>query len=181
MQLESEARLRGAVAALGTAWRFVREDAAAFEPVGGDIVRHGLERAGVEGGGDAVRAVRSAVECAPKMHRGDAAVGGDTRADPHQDRMAATMRVEDLLAAQRAFDRTAGEHRELADDDLVRERVGLAAEPAAMSGADHADSIHRQLEHLGQRAVHVMHDLGRRPERDLPVDIGSDRAVLLHG
>ena len=90
------------------------------------------------------------------------------------------MRVENLLARQRALDRPAGEHRELADDDLVRERIGLAAEAAPVRGADDANAVHRQLEHLGQRPMHVVHDLGRRPECHLTVHKSCNRAVLLH-
>ena len=90
------------------------------------------------------------------------------------------MRVEDLLARQRALHRPAGDHRQLAHDDLVGEGVCLAAEAAAVRGADDADPVHRQLEHLGERAVHVMHDLRRRPQCDLAVDVCRDGAVLFH-
>ena len=62
----------------------------------------------------------------------------------------------------------------------MRKRVGLAAEPAAVSCADDADSVHRHLEDFGQRAVDVMDDLRRRPESHLAVDVGCDGAVLLH-
>ena len=115
------------------------------------------------------------------MHRGDATFAVDSGANPHQDGMAPAVRVKDLLARQGAFDRPPGQHRELADDDLVRERVGLAAKAAAVRGPDHTNAVHRQLEHLGQRAMHVVDDLGRGPERHLAVHVSRDRAVLLHG
>ncbi len=90
------------------------------------------------------------------------------------------MRVEDLFTRERALHGPAGDHRQLADDDLVREGVGLAAETSAVCSADDADAVHRQLEHLGQRAVDVVHDLRRRPQRDLAADVSRDCAVLLH-
>ena len=62
--------------------------------------------------------------------------------------MSAAVRVKDLFAIECAFDRPAGEHRELGDDDLVRERVGLAAETATMCRADHPDPVHRELQYL---------------------------------
>src|SRR5207253_4394515 len=77
-------------------------------------------------------------------------------------------------------DRAARHHRELANDDLVREGVGLAAEAPAMRGADDAYAMHRELEHFAERAMHVVHDLRRRPQSDLAVDVGRDRALLLH-
>ena len=62
LDLEPEARLRRAVAALGSAGRLVGEGPAAAETVARDVVGDGLQRAGVEGRGDAVAAVRAAVE-----------------------------------------------------------------------------------------------------------------------
>src|SRR5207245_5003347 len=143
VQLEGEARLWRAVTALGTARRLVGEHPAALESVRGDVVGHGLQRASIEGRGDAIRPVRAAVERALEVHRGDVSVRRDARADPHQHRMAAAMSVEDLLASERALDRPSGQHRELADDDLVRERVGLAAKAAALRRADASYSVYR--------------------------------------
>src|SRR5207248_10541916 len=118
VQLQGEPRLRRAVAALGAAWRLVGEDPAALEAIGGDVVGDGLQRACIEGRGDTVRTVGSAVQRAPEVHRDDAAVARDARAHPHQYRVPAAMGVEHLLAGQRALDGPAGEHRELGDDDL---------------------------------------------------------------
>ena len=94
--------------------------------------------------------------------------------------MPAAVCIENLFAIESALDRPAGEHRELGDDDLVREGIGLSTEASAVCRSDHADPVHRQLEHLRQGAVHVMDDLGRRPERHLAVDKRRDSAVLLH-
>jgi len=64
----------------------------------------------------------------------------------------------------------------------VAEGVALASEPAAVGRRDHADAGGRELEHLGQGAVHVVWCLRRAPERQLavrrPVRHGR---VLLHG
>ncbi len=62
----------------------------------------------------------------------------------------------------------------------MRKRIGLAAETASMRRTDDPNSIHRHLEHLGQSSMHVVDDLRRRPQRHLAIDIGRDRAVLLH-
>ncbi len=91
------------------------------------------------------------------------------------------MGVEDLFAGERALDRPAGGHRQLGDHDLVREGIGLATEAATMDGAHHPDPVHRQFQHLGQRPVHVVHDLGRGPQRQAPVHPLRDGRVLLHG
>ena len=72
LALHGEARLRRAVAALGAARRLVREDAGALELVRGDLVRHRLERAGIERRRHAVGAVGAAVEPGAEVHAGDA-------------------------------------------------------------------------------------------------------------
>ena len=63
----------------------------------------------------------------------------------------------------------------------MRKGIGLAAKPTAVCGADDAYAVHRELEHLGQRTVDVMHDLRRRPQRHASVHERSHGAVLLHG
>src|SRR5207247_5575485 len=110
VQLEGEARLRSAVAALGTAWRLVREHAAALEAIRRYVIRDRLQRAGVKRGCDAVRAVRAAVERGAKVHGGDAAVFRHAGAHPHETGVASPVCVEDLLARERALDGAAGEH-----------------------------------------------------------------------
>ena len=91
------------------------------------------------------------------------------------------MAVEHLLAGETDLHRTACHHRELGDDDLVVERVTLAAEPTSVGAGDDADARGRQLQHLGDRAVHVVRRLGGAPQRELAVrrPIG-ERRVLLH-
>src|SRR5487761_24977 len=180
VQLERETGLRGAVASLGTARWLVGEDAAAFEAISRDVVGHRLKSACIKGRGDAVRAIGAPIEGGLEMHRRDVSVFRDACPHPHQHRVATSVRVEDLFAGQRAFDRTAGQHRQLADDDLVRERVGLATEPAAVRRADDADPAHRQLEHFREGPVHVVDHLRRGPQGDASIDEGGDRAVLLH-
>ena len=53
----------------------------------------------------------------------------------------------------------------------MTERIALAAKGAAVRRRDHADVRARQLEHLLELAVHVVGDLGRRPQRELPVAV----------
>ena len=181
VDLEGKAGLRRPVAALRAAGRLVREDAAALELVPGDPVGHGLERARVEGRGDAVGAVRPAVEPRPEVEGQDLAVLPDARSHPHEHRMAAPVRVEDLLARERGLHRPARDLGEPRDHHLVAEGVGLAAEPAAVRGRHDADVAHRHLEDLAEGPVDVVRRLGRGPERELPVrrPLG-DRRVLLH-
>ena len=180
LHLEGEARLRRAVAALGAARRLVGEDARAVEAVRRDLVGHGLERARVVRRGDAVGAVGAAVEQGLEVHRRDRAVLLDAGPHLHQHRVAAAVAVEDLLAREADLDGPAGDARELGDDDLVVEGVGLAAEAAAVGRRDDADLRGRHLEHLRERAVHVVRRLRRGPERQLSVgaEVG-DRRVLL--
>src|SRR6185436_10748998 len=80
LDLEPEPRLRRAVAALGPARRLVGERAAAAELVAVHLVRHRLERAGVERRRHAVAAVRAAVEQALDRVADDVAVAIDAGA-----------------------------------------------------------------------------------------------------
>ena len=180
LNLLAEAALRRAVAALRPARRLVREDAAAFEVVRRDVIRDGLQRAGVERAGDAVRAVRAAVEQRLHVHAGDRAVQLHAGLEPHQHRMAAAMAVEDLFARQADLHRAIEHESGLGDDHLVVERVALAAEAAAVGCRDHADVRGRHGQRLRERAVDVVRRLRARPEHELAVGIlRRDRRVLL--
>ena len=97
--------------------------------------------------------------------------------------MATAVTVEDLFASQSDLHWPTGQHRELRDYDLVRERVALPAEPAAVRRGDHADPRRRQLEDFGESAVHVVGRLGGAPQRQLAVRMGRPvrhRRMLLH-
>ena len=116
------------------------------------------------------------------MERGDGAVFLHAGLHPHQCRMPAPVAVEDLFAREADLDRAARHAREMGHDDLVIEGVRLAAEPAAVGRRNHADLRGRHDEDPGERAVHVVRRLRRRPESQLPVraEIG-ERRVLLEG
>ena len=86
--------------ALGAAGRLVGEGAQAAEAVARDFVGDGLQRARVEGRGDAVGAVGAAVEERLEVERGDRAVLLDADLALHQDGVAAAVAVEDLLARE---------------------------------------------------------------------------------
>ena len=181
LALHREARLGRPVAALGPAGRLVGEHARALELVDRDLVGHGLERPGIEGGGHPVGAVGPAVEPGAEVHPGDRAVLPEAGLDPHQHRMAPAVDVEDLLAGQRDLHRPAAELRELARRDLVREGVELAAEAAPHRRGHHPDVGLRHVEDLGEEPVHVVRRLRRRPERQLAVGAPlGHRRVLLH-
>ncbi len=62
--------------------------------------------------------------------------------------MAAAMTIENFFARQRHLHRTAGDHRKLADDDFVIERIALAAKAAAVWRGNHANVTGRQLQEL---------------------------------
>ena len=79
--------------------------------------------------------------------------------------MAAAVAVEDLLARQADLHRPVEHQRRLRDDDLVVERIALAAEAAAVRRGDDADVRGRHRQRLGERAVHVVRRLRARPER----------------
>ena len=180
LNLLAEAALRRAVTALWSARRLVGEDTASAKLVGGDVIGHGLQCAGVEGAGDTVGAVGAAVQHRLHPHAGDRAVPLDAGLEAHQHRMPAAVAVEHLLAGQADLDRAIEEERGLADDDFVVERVALAAEAAAVRRRDDADVRRGHGERLGQRAMDVMRRLRARPQDELPVGVlRRDRGVLL--
>ena len=74
VDFECVARLRRAVAALGAAWRLVREHARALELVALHMIRDGLKGSGVVRAGHSVRAVGAAVEQRLEVHSLDRAV-----------------------------------------------------------------------------------------------------------
>jgi len=168
------------VAALRTAGGLVREYAASSEAVARDVVGHGLQRARVEHAGDAVGAVAAAVQQRVQLHPADRTVFLHAGTDTHLHGVPAAVALEDLLAVEADLDRPAQLERRLADDDLVVEDVALSAEAAAVGTGDHADVGRRDLQHLGQRAVHVVRGLRAGPERQFAVAVdAADRGVLL--
>ncbi len=180
LNLLTEPALRRPMAALGAARRLVREDAAALKLIRGDVIRHRLQRAGVEGARDAVRAVRAAVEQRLHAHRRDRAVTFHAGLDAHQHRMAPAVAVEHLFARQADLHRAIEHQRGLRDDDFVVERIALAAEAAAVRRRDDADVRRRHRERLRERAVDVVRRLRARPQRQLAIGIerGHGRVLL---
>ncbi len=181
LDLETEARLRRAVAALRAAGRLVGEGADRLELVVRQAVGHRLQGAGVVGRGDAVAAVGAAVEGRLQGLRGERAVLADAGLHPHQHRMAAAVAVEDLLAGERDLRRPAELQGHRRADDLVAERIALAAEAAAVGRRHDTNARGREAQHLGQCAVKVMRRLRGRPDGDPAVVLGQcHRRVLLH-
>ena len=84
-------------------------------------------------------------------------------------RVAPMVGVEDLVAVEQDLDRAARFERERRAGDLVRQRVGLAAESAADLRFHHPDSVHRDPQHLGERPMKVVRNLGRAPDGESPV------------
>jgi len=101
VHLEREPRLGGAMAALGTAWRLVREDSCALKPVTWNVIGDRLQRPCVVRAGDSVGPVTAAVEQRLEVHARDGAVFVDARLHPHERGMAPAVTVEDFLARER--------------------------------------------------------------------------------
>ncbi len=178
----AEAALRRAVSALGTARRFVREDATALKVISGNVVRHGLQGARIKSARHAVRSVGTTVEQRFEPNRRDCPIGLDARRELHEDRMASAVTVKNFFARETDLDRAIEQPRGLRHDHLVVEGVAFAAEAAAVRGCDHADMRGRHVERFGQRAVNIVRRLSARPERQLAVGIlDRDRRVLLDG
>ena len=159
MDFERKPRLRRAVATLRTAGRLVGEEAHAFEAVSGDGVRRSLQGTRVVRARDAVAAVAATIEEALKLQGGNPTVACEPSLDLHQHRVAAAVRIEDLLAGQGDFHRPSGRDGKLGGDELVREDVALAAESSPIRRCDHADPAHRQFQHVAQRAMYVVRSL----------------------
>ena len=98
--------------------------------------------------------------------------------------MAPAVAVEHLLAGEGDLDRAAGDHGELRDDDLMAEGIALPPERATVRAGDHPDARRRELQHLGERPMHIVRCLGGAPQRELSIGrrgpVGH-RRVLLHG
>src|SRR5689334_7675204 len=103
------------------------------------------------------------------MHCGDRAVVLHTGLDVHQDRMPPAMTIKNFLTRQRTLHWTTGDYRELANNNLVIERIALAAKATAIRRRDHTNVTGRKPEHFRERAMNVMQCLRRAPERDLSV------------
>src|ERR1043166_7843836 len=181
MKFEGITRLWRTVSPLRTARWLVGENADAFKFVARNFVSNSLQRTGVERAGNAVAPVRPAVQKRFEMHRGDRAVMLHPGLDVHQYRMAAAMTIENFFARQRAFHRPAGNHRQLADDNLVIEGIAFAAKAAAVRRRDHSDVTRRYFQNFRERAMDVMRRLGRAPKSQLLVRIiVCNRRMLFH-
>ena len=177
--LEGEPRLNAPVPALRPARRLVRVHARRVEAVRPEAIRTREELARVVRGDEAERRVGAAVDDDLRLDSLDGAVLREPHAKAHLHRVAPAVRVEDLLARVEHLHRAAGLHRELRRAQLERERVALPAERAAQVRLDDAHPRLREAEHLRQRAVDVVRDLRRRPEREPGAVPRRDRAVGL--
>src|SRR2546421_7855083 len=115
----AEARLRSAMSALGSAGRLVREGAAALIAIARNVIRGGLQCAGIKRACDSVRAVGATVDQRLEVHSGDGAVLFDAGFEFHQDRMAAARTIKYLFACQADFDGPVKQKRSLRHDDFV--------------------------------------------------------------
>src|SRR5207249_1851776 len=100
---------------------------------------------------------------------------------PHERGVAPAVAVEHLFARKRGFYGSPRDHSQLRDYDLMTEGIALPAEAAPVRARDHADARRRELQHFGERPVHVVRRLGSAPQRELPISgpVGY-RRVLLH-
>src|SRR6185503_773721 len=109
-----------------------------------------LQHPCVEGTGYAMASVRSTVQKRPMVHGRDGAVLLEAGLRAHEDGMPAALAIEDLLAREADLDGAPRHHRQLRDDDFMRERIALSSEAAAVGRGDDADPVLRQLQHLGE-------------------------------
>ena len=94
--------------------------------------------------------------------------------------MAPAVAVEDLFAIQADLDRPIEQQRRLRNDDLVIERIALAAEAAAVGRGDDADVRGRHRQRFRERAVQIVRRLRARIDDELAVGIHQrDRRMLL--
>ncbi len=147
----------------------VRVDAAAFVLEVRDLVRADREYAVVVGGDDAEAGEGAAVDHGLDVEAGQGAVVGERQRHVGLGRVAAAAAEKRFVAVEEELDGPPGPHREEGGRHLEGERVALAAEAAADLRPDHLDPMHRQPGHLGQRPVHVVRHLRRRPHRQAVV------------
>src|SRR5437588_1322679 len=171
VNLKRVTRLRRSVSAFWTAGRLVRKHTCALKFVPGHFISDGLQGAGVERACDSITSIGAAIEKRFEVHRGDRAVFLHTGLDVHEHRMAAAMTIENFFACQRALHRPAGNHRELADDDFMIERIALAAKAAPVRSRDHANMTRWNLEHFRERSMNLMRCLRRTPQRHILIMI----------
>ncbi len=169
VNFERVTRLRCAVPAFWTTWRFVCEGAQPLKLITRHVISDCLQRARVERTRNAVTSVRTTIKIRLKMHSGDRAVVLHTGFDSHQHRMASAMAVKNFFARQRHFHRSSGKHRQLANHDFVVERITLATKATAIRRRNYTNVTRGQSQNLCQRTVNVVWSLSRTPERDLSV------------
>src|SRR5208282_4649844 len=170
------------VAAFGSAGRLIREGATSLKAISRYMVSGGLQRTGIISAGDAVGSVGTAVHQRLKLHRSDRAVLFHAGLEFHQDRMAAPVAVENLLARQADFDGPVQEQGRLGHDYLVREWLALASKSSAVGRGNHANMSRGHFQNLGQDTVKVMRRLRAGPDGQLSFGIlHGQRSVLLDG
>ena len=168
------------MSALGSAGRFVREGAAALIAIARNVVRGGLQRAGVERAGNSVRAIRATVDQRLEMHSSNRAVLLDTGFEFHQDRMAAAVTIKNFFSRQADFDGPVEHESGFGYNDFVIERIAFSAEAAAVGRGDYANMRSGHFQNFGERAMEIMRRLRAGPNRQLAIRIlDGDRSVLL--
>src|SRR5467141_680019 len=120
------------MSALRSTGRFVREGAAALIAIARDVVRRGVQCAGVELAGNSIRAVRATVDQRLEVHSSNRAVLLDTGFEFHQDRMAAAMTIKNLFACQANLDGPIEHESGFGYNDFVMERITFSSETSAV-------------------------------------------------
>src|SRR5437879_13150971 len=133
----AEARLRGAMSALGSARRLVGEGAAALITIARNMIGRGLQRARVKTACDSVTTIGATVDQRLQMHSRNRAVFFDAGLEFHQDRMAATVTIKNFFARQTDLDGPVEHQRSFGDNDFMMERIALSAETTAVRRSDH--------------------------------------------
>src|SRR5579885_1249852 len=178
----AETRLHGAVTAFWSAGRLVRERAASAKAIARNVVGGSLQSSRVVGTCYAIGAVGAAVDERLEIHCRNRAVFLDASLEFHQNRMTATVTVENLFPRQTDLHRAVQQEGRFRHDNLVLKRIALAAEAAAIRSGNHANVGRRHLQNFCQSAMKVMWRLRARPDRQLSIRIlCGDRGMLLNG
>ena len=166
------------MAALGAAGRLVREDPGRVVAVRRELVGAGEELPGVVRRDEAERAVGAAVDEDARVHALHAALPVGGRPVGHLHRVAAPVRVEDLLAGPEHLHRAPRQGGQLRHAELEAEGVALAAEGPPERRLDDSDAVGLQVEHVREGPVDVVGDLRRGPEREQAVRVDASHGTV---
>ena len=150
--------------ALWTAWRLICESPQPLKFIFRDIVRHGLEGAGVERTGNAITAISTTIKIRLKVHSRNRPIVLDSGLDFHQHGMAAAMAIKHFFSGESDLYWSARDHRQLANNYLVIEWIAFSSKTATIWRSYDANMTRSKAEHFGERTMDIMWRLRRTPQ-----------------